>query len=347
MQIGPRRYSRTQLLDVVGDIDQLGGVTSQILTDGGGAGSRTLTVQSPGGLSFVCLPDRGLDIGWAEHGGVPLAWRSPVGDLGPTYAERDGAGWLRTFGGGLVTTCGLSTVGQPSVDAGESLGLHGRYSTTPAREVTWATDWSGDERVVTIHGRVREAVAVGPVLELRRTISHTLGSGALRIDDVVTNLGAAPAPHMFRYHVNLGFPLVDPTSCIDVGDDELGSSSDRPDLPGWRLIGPPLPPVTEQVITVAPAGQGPTATATLVNPRGRPSLRLTWSRAPLPLLLVWKQPSRRSYVTALEPSNCHDNGRAAERNRGTLLELQPDEQRHYQLDLTVLASPAGTDTGES
>jgi hypothetical protein len=345
MRFSGRELTRTELLDAVGDADQLGGVTAAVFADGPAAGSRMLSVRSPGGLSFVVLPDRGLDLGWADHRGVPLAWRSPAGDVGPAHAEPAGAGWLRTFGGGLFTTCGLSSVGQPSTDAGEELGLHGRYSSLPAREVAWSTEWCGDERVVTVSGRVREASALGPVLELRRTVTTVLGRGSLRLQDVVINLGADAAPHMFRYHVNLGFPLVDQHSRIDCAAVQVAPRDDASavGLPTWQALDPPSPPVAEQVFTVTPAGEGDRVTATLCNPVGRPSLRLSWSRDTLPLLVVWKQPTRRTYVTALEPSNCHDDGRAAERARGTLVELAPGEERRYTLDLEVVDPGTSTE----
>ncbi len=118
MKLHGRDYTKRELLDMVGDADQLGGATPHLLTDGPAHGTRAITVRSPGGLSFVCLPDRGLDLGWADYRSMPLAWRSPVGDVGPAFAEHMGQGWLRTFGGGLVTTCGLTSVGQPGVDPG-------------------------------------------------------------------------------------------------------------------------------------------------------------------------------------------------------------------------------------
>ncbi len=65
-------------------------------------------------------------------------------------------------------------------------------------------------------------------------------------------------------------------------------------------------------------------------------MSLNWSRDTLPWLVVWKQLSRGTYVLALEPSNCHDDGRAAERRRGTLVELEPGQHRRYWLDITVL-----------
>ena len=45
-------------------------------------------------------------------------------------------------------------------------------------------------------------------LVLRRCISTNLGSNRIRIEDIITNEGFDPAPHMLLYHFNLGFPLV-------------------------------------------------------------------------------------------------------------------------------------------
>ena len=302
-------------------------------------GVRVISVGSPGGLSFVVVADRCLDIGRAEYLGVPLAWRSPVGEVSPAFADLHELGWLDVFGGGLLTTCGLSTVGQPSQDAGQRLGLHGRISTTPAHSVRAAGEWLDDEYQITIEGCVREASALGPVLEMRRRITTTLGQPQLHVEDVVTNLWATAAPHMFRYHCNFGYPLI----CEDTRM-ELGAVAVQPrDAPSAEAISkietiwPPSRPSTEHVYTVDPAGDGHQAAATLTNEKlaGGLSVSLRWSADTMPWLVVWKQLSRGSYVTGLEPSNCHDDGRAAERQRGTLVELAPGEQRRYWLDITV------------
>ena len=338
MKLYGRDYTKRELLDMVGDAEQLGGATPHVLTDGPAHGTRAITVRSPGGLSFVCLPDRGLDLGWADYRSMPFAWRSPVGDVGPAFAEHMGQGWLRTFGGGLVTTCGLTSVGQPGVDQGEMLGLHGRYSSTPARGVTWSTDWSGDERIVTVSGRVREVSALGPVLESQRTITTTLGSNSLLIEDVVTNLGASQAPNMFRYHVNLGFPMIDHESRIEF-DLKPAHPQEPPAHDGmqtWNTISRPSAPVAEQLFIATMNQIDKEASATVVNPSSRPSLRLRWSGDTLPLLLIWKQPTRRTYVTSLEPSNCRDGGRAAERASGTLTSLEAGEERRYWLELSAV-----------
>jgi len=335
-----QELTQDEVLGRVGDISQIGGHVSAVLSDGRANGVRTIDVRSPGGISFTVIADRGLDIGRADYRGIPLAWRSPLGEVSPAFRDQHPLGWLDVFGGGLLTTCGLRTVGQPSYDAGESLGLHGNVSMLPAQGVRCAGDWVQDEYAVTIEGEVREASALGPVLQMRRRITTTLGRPHLRVEDVVTNLGAAPTPHMFRYHCNFGFPLLSEDARLQLGaltvEPRDEASADA--VHKLERVWPPSPPAKEHVYTVEPADTARGASATLINPTlaGGIKVSLHWSRDTLPWLVVWKQLSRGTYVLALEPSNCHDDGRAAERRRGTLVELEPGQHRRYWLDITVL-----------
>jgi hypothetical protein len=103
-----RKMTRQQLLSSVGDLSQVAGVTLGELKEGVERGVRTAEFRSGSGLRFTVLLDRGLDIGPAEYRGIPLAWISPTGFAHPARFEPDGFGWLRSFGGGLLTGCGLT-----------------------------------------------------------------------------------------------------------------------------------------------------------------------------------------------------------------------------------------------
>jgi len=48
------------------------------------------------------------------------------------YFDPQDTQWLRTFGAGLLTGCGLTSAGAAGEEDGESLGLHGR-AVAPAR----------------------------------------------------------------------------------------------------------------------------------------------------------------------------------------------------------------------
>ena len=50
-----------------------------------------------------------------------------------------------------------------------------------------------------------------------------------------------------------------------------------------------------------------------------------------------------TYVFGLEPSNCGVEGRAEERERGTLQFIEPGGRRHYEVEIGVLTSNAEID----
>jgi hypothetical protein len=99
----------------------------------------------------------------------------------------------------------------------------------------------------------------------------------------------------------------------------------------------PTEPKPEQVFNVEPAGDANWAVAKFASPAPLDglSLNLRCSRRSLPWLVAWKQLSRGTYVTALEPSDCHDDDRAVEHRWGALVGQDPGEQRLYSLEVSI------------
>ena len=58
-------------------------------------------------------------------------------------------------------------------------------------------------------GEVLQAAVFGEHLVLRRRIEARVGESRLTVRDEVENVGWDRTPHMFLYHVNVGFPVVD------------------------------------------------------------------------------------------------------------------------------------------
>ena len=156
-----REWSKDELLRRVGHMDQLAGIRWLEAGDGKARGSRLLDVWTGIGLRFQVNRDRALDISSCDFKGMPLSWRSPVGDVHPAYYELQGIGWLRSFPGGLLTTCGLDQFGLPSQDGGGDFGLHGRISNLPADQVNTRTYWEGDDYKLEISAEVRQASVFG------------------------------------------------------------------------------------------------------------------------------------------------------------------------------------------
>lgn len=336
-----RTLTKQDILSRVGDISQLARVKLHRLVNGYEDGVLAADVVTGSGLQFTVLPSRGLDISSASFRGRALAWRSAQTDRHPAYYEPQGLGWLRSFPGGLVTTCGLTWMGAPNVDEGVELGLHGRFSNTPATGVSARGEWDGDDYRMTIEGSVREAVVFGENVLLHRRITTALGATSFRIEDRVTNEGFLQAPHMLLYHVNLGYPVVDEGSRIVVPacatqprDAEAADGAEE-----WMRIHTPVVGYREKVYfhTVEASADG-TAMAAVVNPDldGGMAVYVRYRPDQLPCFVQWKMLGAGTYVIGLEPANALVMGRSVEREAGRLQYLEPGESRIYELEIGVL-----------
>jgi hypothetical protein len=319
-----------QALQRVGSLEQIARVDSFVETDGPGRGARLLRVVNGGGLEFDVHPDRGLDIGAARFQGLPLAWMSSTGIAAPAAYEPEGRGWLRTFGGGLVTTCGLDSFGPPADDEDGVVGMHGRIGHIPAKLTTVEAT---PERVL-IAGTVRQTAVFAENLALRREISSDVGSSTLTITDTVTNEGASASPLMVLYHVNLGWPLLDEGTTLDIPAESVVPRDPDAEAGFGKQyeIGAPVDGFREQVY-IHTAGADRVARVT--NAARGIELTLRYSDT-LPALFEWKMTATKHYVLGLEPANTAEiGGRSAARRNGVLPQLEPGESVSYQVSIEV------------
>lgn len=335
-----RQWTRDELLERVGHMDQLAGIKALETADGRARGSRVYQVYTGSGLTFNVLADRALDIGACDYTGLPLAWLSAAGEAHPTYYEPLDAGWLRTFGGGLLTTCGLDQFGAPSEDAGEAFGLHGRISTIPAENVNVHKFWHGGDYHLEITGQMRQARLFGENLLLRRMIKTRLGSRTIHVIDNVTNEGYTTQPHMIMYHCNLGFPLINDHAEIRMDAERTTPRDERAEkgLENWNRFQPPQPGFEEQVfVHQVRADDDGYAQVEIRNPDLDHGLRIRYDARTLPHLVQWKMSGQGEYVLGIEPVNSSGvKGRAHARELDDLPHLEPGESRTYSLSFSVI-----------
>jgi len=325
-----------------GCMRQVAGVRRAVLDDGTSRGVRVADVYDGAGLSFTVLLDRGMDIGPAFFRGTPLAFVTPGGFAHPAFYESDGPGWLRNWGGGLLTGCGLRNVGlaQPQADppVAGPLGLHGRLSNIPAEQCATAEEWRGDEYRLAVSGLVRESSLFAENLELRRTISTRMGSGRITIEDRVTNMGFRPSPLMLLYHINAGFPMVGERSRLVAPPHPV-----VPRTPGaaaglaeWERCQAPTPGYAEQCFYHdLPAGADGMARMRLESPDAGLWLEVACRKRELPFFTQWKMMGEGEYVMGLEPANCHPDGQQREREAGTLREIAPGESIDFLVEIAA------------
>jgi galactose mutarotase-like enzyme len=347
-QLFGRSYDKQTLRRLVGSESQLAGIRLAEISDGRLRGVRLAEVWTGSGFRFTVLLDRGLDIGGAEHAGRPLAWLHPAFGS-PALHEPRGIGWLRTFGGGLVTTCGLTHFGPPD-QAGEGEGLHGRASHLPATNLGVSQEWRGDEYVLEIRGETRQARLFGENLRLERRISARLGARSLLIEDRVTNDGFRPSPLAVLYHCNFGFPVVSPDSELLVFDRALRPRDEvaRAGLEQARRFGEPQPGFAEQVFYHAPAADARgDARAAIVNRRLGFGAFLRWRVAELPVLAHWKNTGAGEYVCGLEPATNEMRPTRRELlDEGLLQDLAPGASREFRLEIGALPDVAAVEEFE-
>jgi hypothetical protein len=324
-----------------GSVAQFARIDAFVETNGPGSGSRRLRMINGGGLEVDIHPDRTLDLGQATFDGIPIAWLEAKGIVSPHAFEPSGQ-FMRTFGGGLLATCGLDTFGAPSVDNGETFGMHGRIGAQPA--IVETTSITGDSLLVT--GQVRQSSVFGEDLMLERRIESRIGSSSVSITDRVTNEGRIPQAHMVLYHANFGWPLLAPGCELRVNSSERVGIDPRAtaEPEGWNRFDPPDLSYEERVyrhqFTAKAKSLGnenveafQTGEATLLNPELGLGVTVRFDRSTLPHLFEWKMLGEGTYVVGLEPANCETmSGRADARRNGTLPFLNPGESVTHRLE---------------
>lgn len=333
-----RGRTRDEIARRTGTLAQVARIDRFVEEEGPARGARRIRLVTGGGLEAEIHPDRALDLGQVTFRGVPVAWMSPTGMVAPGLAASTGSHWLRSFGGGLLATCGLDSFGPATVDEQTEYPLHGRVGVVPAT-VTRAE--IRDSELV-VGGIVRQAGVFGENFVLDRTWSADLGGATLRLRDVIRNEGFDDAGHMVLYHVNVGWPLLDEAASLELPSREV-YPRDAASLSGagrWHQIEEPQARYREQVFGHDFDNCG-TAVISVDNPGVDTRLELHVDTETLPSLLQWKMSGEGEYVMGLEPVNVATfTGRAGARAEGKLPILRSGESVAYAIDFAFSPSNA-------
>ena len=305
-------------------------VKRYMLTEGLAKGVRCIDIDL-GELTFTLLEDRCLDIYSVKHKGRQVAWLSKNGVVAPAYYDPAESGWLKSFSGGLLTTCGLLNVG-PSCDFyGRKHGLHGRISNIPAGHVQVRQEKTNDGFRVAIAGTVVESGVHGCNYELRRFIYAETGRAAITLHDEITNNSDIPEPLMLLYHINFGYPLINPDAVLHIHDTEEimpreGAATVHLDT--WDHFDPPTSGAEERVyVHRLKQTEDKTSYYSLRNRAENPDMGVDvyFASDTLPFLTLWKNPRPGEYVVGLEPCNNQVKGISFEEENRTLRYVEPGE----------------------
>lgn len=337
-----------------GALSQFAGVRLMTLADGVERDIRMLEFRTGTGLRFTVLVDRALDIADCEYKGQAIGWHSPSGFRHPGLHEYEGEGglaWARSFSG-LLVTCGLdhilfmnevpadNYVYSPKKTVRHS--LHGRISTIPARLTGYGERWEGDRCVLWAEGIVQQAAVFGEDLHLVRRIEADVGGNEIRLTDRVINHGFYKTPHMYCYHINVAYPVLDEGSrylapIADVVWAAHAGASYRKQGVGYRALPGPQMDFHEQVwqheMAADEDGCVPVA---LVNDRIGLGLEVTTRKDQFPCQYQWQNLQAGQYALGIEPSTNHVLGNLAARERGEMIWLRHNDERRYDTVFRVL-----------
>lgn len=324
---------------------QIGGIETSVLDDASSRGVRIAWINTGSGLRYKVVLDRGMDIAEAYYNQYGLAWISHGGVQSPPVSFQAGLDWLYHMGGGLLTTCGLDHVGSPENDEYGNRGLHGQISFSPASvRCIDQPDPARGKMDFSMTGVMKLSRVMGLKLELERTLSGKLGDPAIRIHDRIVNRGNTPAPHMVLYHVNLGYPLVDEGAAIlwDGDWDSRGGEQDDAifhEGADFRTCRPPMDLHCGTGEACAFIDQQPDAKGWcecgIHNRKIGVRFMVKYRKEQLPWLINWQHWGKGEYVTALEPATNPPMGQGPARESGTLIFLEPGEEREYDLELFI------------
>ena len=356
---------RRDLAARVGMLSQVAGVRLMTLGDGVERGVRMLEFRTGTGLRFTVLIDRGFDIGDCDHRGRAIGWHSPAGFSHPGLADAEaegGLGWLRAASG-LLVTCGLDQIlSGDDTDAGHfnysprqtvRTTLHGRVSMVPARLTGYGERWDGDDCTLWCEGVVQQSALFAENLVLIRRIEARVGGDEIRIHDRVVNEGFSPTPHMYLYHINLGFPLLDAGTRYVAPVAETiwaahAGESYRAQGVGYQRAGAPQPSFREQVWQheMAPDAAGLVRVA-VINDRLALGFEVETRLDQFPCHFQWQNFRSGNYTLGIEPATNHVHGRKFAQERGELIWLEHGEGREYDTTLRIFGSQENLDEAET
>lgn len=349
-----KTLTRREIAARSGMLSQFAGVRLIELGDGVERGIRVLEFRTGSGLRFTLLVDRALDIGECEFKGQAIGWQSPSGFRHPglhDYEGEQGLAWVRSFSG-LLVTCGLDHILGPEEVPADNYNypgkksvhhsLHGRIGTIPAKLSGYGETWNGDQCLLWAEGTIVQSAVFGENLYLIRRIEADVGGNEIRITDRVINQGFRPTPHMFFYHINVGYPLLDEGSrylapiqdvvwAAHAGDNYAAQGV------GYNQMPAPMESFAEQVwqheVAANLSDETPVA---VVNDRLALGFEITTRKLQLPCLYEWQNFQAGEYAFGIEPSTHHVMGNLFARDRAEMIWLEHGEERRYDTRFTVL-----------
>lgn len=314
----------------IGHDSQVYGIEEHRIVGGKGDGMRIYEVNNGKGLELTISPDRCGDITRLRYKGINMNYVSPCGYVAPAFYDKDF--FLKSFTAGFLTTCGLESVGTPSSEDGEDFPLHGSIANQPC-EQSYFTEEDGN---LIVRSMVKDETIFGRKLRLYRQITVSTEENCFEIQDTIENTGDKEEPFEILYHMNMGYPLLDEDSVIEIPSIHTSGRDDHAteDIENWMNMEKPTAGYVERCYYHIFEDEN--GFASIYQPKLQAGLEIHFDAKELDGFVEWKMMGVRDYVLGLECGNCYPDGRVQMRNSGMLKFLQPGEKKTYKVTIKMV-----------
>lgn len=316
----------------IGNPLQIRGAEQYVLQNGKGDGMHFLNIRNGLGLEIWISLDRAGDVSRVSFKGDNMGCFAPCGYVAPQYYDGIAAGFLKSFTAGFFTTCGLTAVGSPCCDEGETLPLHGTISHIPAKLDAIFEDEDGLTVILTIN----DSQIFGRKIILKREYRFSYNQNTFKLTDTVTNEADTESPYMILYHCNMGYPLLNENSIVKIPNNGVIARNEHAkELISTALqMEKPQAQYEECCYYYDVKENSGNANVGIYNPDINKGIIMSYDKKVLPCFTEWKMMGKKDYVLGLEPGNCTPDGRDVLRKNGTLKFLQPDESATTVVNFT-------------
>lgn len=313
-----------------GHLSQLFDVKEYRMVGGRADGLRAVDIDNGAGLCVTVLADRAMDIGRVTFKGINMNYCSPTGYVAPQYYDERGAEWLRSFGAGFLTTCGLSNIGSGCEINGTMCGIHGRIANIPAEQFSAKICKNEDGTpYALLEGKLRLGVLNGENFLVTRQIKISFRDNTISLNDTIENLSCRTLPYMHLYHFNLGYPLIDEDARVFIPSESTKARSDfaQSGYDRRNQLEVPVANIEEMcyyhMLKKNSAGM---SGAGVYNDKKAVGAFICFEESSsVDRMIQWKMMGEGDYVLGLEPANAWVEGQVDARETGVLKYLNPGE----------------------
>lgn len=325
----------------VGHPAQICGIEEVTLSKGKGKGMTLLLVRNGKGLDITLSADRCMDISRISFCGENMGYFGAPGYVAPTYYDHEGAGFLKSFTAGFLTTCGLTAAGSPCHDDGEDLPLHGTIGNTPSESYYY---FETDEEIV-VNAVVRDAAVFGRKMLLNRKYTISKTENLVTIEDKIENAGSTIAPCMLLYHFNMGYPLLSENAKVYIPntDAKARNAHSEKGFDKKLVMEKPQNDYVEMCFFYDVKEKDGMAHVGIYNPDISKGMKMSFDKSSLDCFTQWKMMGEGEYVLGLEPGNCTPDGRDVMRKEGMLKFLEPQANYNTKIELRFTQSEKETE----